>query len=127
MKRFFLLASIVVLLCSCGVTKYSQTVYLADFRPFTSDGFTVSPSSSGFTYESVGDISVEFIAGVDKSYTNPDPKMRYNKHWFTPSYDFMVAEIVREAKTLGANALLNFRIINIEGGYVACGFAVKLK
>ena len=46
------------------------------------------------------------------------------------------AEIVKEAKSLGANALLNFNITpiirgtkygEVVDGYIASGFAVKLK
>lgn len=54
--------------------KYSETVYFADYRPYTAEGFTISPSSSGFTYESIGDLEIMFVPG--KMKTQPaDAKM----------------------------------------------------
>ena len=51
MKKILLLLSACVVLSSCAIQKYSQKTYLADYREYTADGFTITPSSSGFTYE----------------------------------------------------------------------------
>lgn len=108
---------------------------MADYREYTADGFTITPSSSGFTYESVGDLSIKFTIGVKDGYINKEAKWK-EENVFKPSYDYMVAEIVKEAKSLGANALLNFNITpiirgtkygEVVDGYIASGFAVKLK
>lgn len=69
MKKFLLLFTIAIFVCSCGVTKYSQTTYFADFRDYTKDGFTITPSSSGFTYKSIGDISIDFKIGKKMDIT----------------------------------------------------------
>lgn len=133
--------------------KYSETVYFADYRPYTAEGFTISPSSSGFTYESIGSLEIVFVPGTVKRNSNTLEKelQSGDKAWYelsdgdygvtiyTPSYDLMVEKMVRKAKEMGADALLNFRILpQIEmvrsGGAfyehtkacVASGFAVKL-
>ena len=133
--------------------KYSETVYFADYRPYTAEGFTISPSSSGFPYESIGSLEIVFVPGTVKRNSNTLEKelQSGDKAWYelsdgdygvtiyTPSYDLMVEKMVRKAKEMGADALLNFRILpQIEmvrsGGafyehtkaYVASGFAVKL-
>ena len=49
MKKILLLLSACVVLSSCAIQKYSQKTYLADYREYTADGFTITPSSSGFT------------------------------------------------------------------------------
>lgn len=135
MKKILLLLSACVVLSSCAIQKYSQKTYLADYREYAADGFTITPSSSGFTYESVGDLSIKFTIGVKDGYINKEAKWK-EENVFKPSYDYMVAEIVKEAKSLGANALLNFNITpiirgtkygEVVDGYIASGFAVKLK
>ncbi|WP_418409331.1 hypothetical protein [Alistipes sp.] len=134
MKKLLLLIGVCFALCSC-VVQYSQTTYLADYRPYSAEGFTISPSSSGFTYESVGDLSIKFIKGVKKGYVNEDADDWRVENIFNPSYEYMVSEMVKEAKALGADALLNFNITPIIkrskygetiDGYIASGFAAKL-
>lgn len=133
--------------------KYSETVYFADYRPYTAEGFTISPSSSGFTYESIGALEIVFVPGtIKRDQNSPKEDLQSgDKAWYelsdgnygvtiyTPSYDLMVEKMVRKAKEMGADALLNFRIIPqtemVRSGsqfyertkaYVASGFAVKL-
>lgn len=53
--------------------KYSETVYFADYRPYTAEGFTISPSSSGFTYESIGDLEIMFVPGKLKTQPTDTP------------------------------------------------------
>lgn len=134
MKRFLLICIAAIITSSCGVTRYSQTTYLADFRAYAEDGFTVTPSSSGFIYKSVGDISMDFKIGKKDGYNNSDAEFGMN-HIFVPTYDYMTAEMVGKAKSLGADALLNYRVTPIYGvskfgssvvGYNASGFAAKL-
>ena len=134
MKKFLLLFTIAIFVCSCWVTKYSQTTYFADFRDYTKDGFTITPSSSGFTYKSIGDISIDFKIGKKDGYNNPDAEFGM-EHIFVPTYDYITAEMVKKAKSLGANALLNYKVIPIYSaskygssiiGYSASGFAVNL-
>ena len=41
MKKILLLLSACVVLSSCAIQKYSQKTYLADYREYTADGFTI--------------------------------------------------------------------------------------
>lgn len=134
MKKLLLLIGVCFALCSC-VVQYSQTTYLADYRPYSAEGFTISPSSSGFTYESIGDLSIKFVIGKKKGYINSNVQNSWEADIFSPSYEYMVSEMVKEAKALGADALLNFNITPIIkrskygetiDGYIASGFAAKL-
>ena len=86
MKKILLLLSACVVLSSCAIQKYSQKTYLADYREYTADGFTITPSSSGFTYESVGDLSIKFTIGVKDGYINKEAKWKEEnvfKSYFT--------------------------------------------
>jgi len=113
-----------------------QTTYWADYSKYSKEGFTISPSSSGFTYESIGELEIVFKCGVKDGYTDPNIKT-YTSHMFFPDIDYIVKETVKEAKSKGANAILNFKIEpqyqynSYFGrryiGAVATGFAVKLK
>lgn len=126
MKRFLSLVAACCIFSSCSIQKYSQAVYLADYRAYSAEGFTITPSSSGFTYESIGDLSIEFVKGRKDGYTNEKARNPW-ENIYIPTHEYMVAEIVKEAKSLGANALLNSHIKATPNGYTASGFAVKLK
>lgn len=123
--------------------KYSETVYFADYRPYTAEGFTISPSSSGFTYESIGDLEMVFIIGQLEDAANENGveglqtlrEYEEQREMYSPSYAEMTEKIVREAQKLGADALLNFRIRPLYSdpqtrfglvGFTVSGFAVKL-
>ena len=168
---------------------YKEIIYVADYRPYAESGFTISPTSSGFTYHSIGEITMIFSPGVLAPIANElddtskhvvaEPYIRqdtyevdtedykYKAKWqietsyrlqqerkeqerkrnffienyYQPTFDEMIDKIVKKAKELGANALLNFKItvgpaqqaivggINIHVSayeYVLQGFAVKL-
>ncbi len=127
MKKIFFLFALVFAFTSCA-TMYKQTVYVNDFRPYAEEGFTISTSYSGFTYESLGDIIIKFQAGIKKDYTNPN--LPYENHFFTPNAAYMTAEAVKAAKELGADAILGFNIVSPvlaeDKNYFVTGLAVKL-
>lgn len=131
MKKTLLYAAILATIgfIECA-PQYRQETYLVDYRPYQKDGFTITPSSSGFVYESLGNIYIVFVDGVKKGYTNPNPQYPYQQNMFIHTYELMVSEMVKKTKELGANALLNFQIIQDTENpraYIASGFAVKLK
>lgn len=124
-----ILHCIIALLCSnlmigCATTmpKYSETIYFNDFRPYTEQGFTISPVSSGFTYTTIGDLEIVFEAGALKkdnaAETETDEVQTLSAYTaspqretaYCPSLDEMTAKIVNMAQELGADALLNFKI-----------------
>lgn len=138
MKKI-LLAVIVVLITSCSAARFSQDVYISDFRPYTEDGFTISPYHEGYQYESVGLIDIEFTAGRKNGYVNPAYHWRSSisgakyKDWYQPDYDYMLNELVNQAKQMGANGILDLRC-TVEYDHsekttvsVMSGFAVIIK
>lgn len=138
MKKIIVSLLAMLILCSCASNKYMQTTYWADYSKYSKEGFTISPSSSGFTYESIGELEIVFKCGVKDGYTDPNIKT-YTSHMFYPNIDYIVKEAVKEAKSKGANAILNFKIepqyqysasFYFDRRYIGAvvtGFAVKLK
>ena len=152
--RGFASALVVIIgisLCSCAptyLTRYSEATYFADYRPYTEAGFTISPTSSGFTYESIGEIQMIFSPGYKDAQTQDSTTSTVSTtgshtNLYMPDVEEMMNKIVRQAQELGANALLNFKIearavtISATNGiatttvpsveYTLSGFAVKLK
>lgn len=124
MKCVSFLFGFTCLLTSCTILDYQVTTYTADLRPFSRDGFFISPALSiAETYEPVSLLEISFRAGYQ------------NGEYFVPSYDEMLDKLAAEAKAHGANALLNCNIkadISYSkyetslNGYTASGYAVKI-
>ena len=67
MKKVFLLCLIATLAsCSTMLTPYSQIFSIYDFTSYTNEGFIITPAETGFAYQPVGNISVEFVPGYKK-------------------------------------------------------------
>lgn len=129
MKKIVALISITLFMSSCA-TMYSETVYLADFRPYSEAGFFISPALSiNETYKSIGALEIEFTPGVRG-------KNSVRNTIYTPTYSEMIDRLVDQAGMIGANAILGFKItanysFSKEGlrkvnHYTASGFAVKI-
>lgn len=130
MKRFILLGFILTL-SSCFVYRpYSETVYTADFKPYTVDGFFITPASSiNEIYAPIALVEINFTPGV------PDGGTNWSKYYH-PSHSEMLDKLVLQAKKIGGNALLDFKITIVynyskDGStsinhYIASGYAVKI-
>lgn len=67
MKKVFLLCLVAILTsCSTMLTPYSQNFSMYDFTPYTKEGFIITPAETGFAYQPVGELSVEFVPGYKK-------------------------------------------------------------
>lgn len=130
MKRLILFGFILTL-SSCFVYRpYSETVYTADFKPYTVDGFFITPASSiNEIYDPVALVEINFTPGTPEGGSNWT-------EYYHPSYSEMLDKLVTQAKKAGGNAILNFKIsiaynhskdgsISIDH-YVASGYAVKI-
>ena len=136
MKKVLLLA-VVVLLTSCGGVKFLQETYVNDFSDHTKNGFVISPYHEGYTYESVGLVEIKFQPGRKKGYINPLYHPRQwtgipRKDWFNPDYNYMLDELVKKAKEMGANGILDLKtttkVYNPRVTEITfSGFAVKIK
>lgn len=141
MKKVLLL--FVVCFASCAVQRYSEDYFIADFRPYTEEGFTISPlANHASTYRPIAAVSVEFTLGVDNSVAiKRDGQGQGDLYsasttpgnWRHPSHEEMLSKLVDYAKSLGANGLLDYRFEVIRNEktngiiyYRLSGFAVEL-
>lgn len=158
MKKIFLLCIAATLAsCSTMLTPYSQNFSIYDFTPYTKEGFIITPAETGFAYQPVGDISVEFVPGykkgiiekkpfisespvTDEMYSVTQPVGDKKGKWFNPSPEYMLDEFVKYAKAAGANGILKFKAqANYTyspskygttvhlNSYTLSGFAVKIE
>lgn len=130
MKRLALFGFILTL-SSCFVYRpYTETIYTADFKPYTVDGFFITPASSiNEIYDPIALVDINFTPGVLDGGTN------WSKYYY-PTHSEMLDKLVNQAKKVGANALLDFKITIVynytkDGNtsidhYIASGYAVKI-
>lgn len=121
MKKIAALVCVTLFASSCA-SLYSETVYMADFRPYSEAGFLISPALSiNESYKSIGMLEIEFKPGIRG-------KNSARKVFYKPSYNEMIDKLVGQAVTVGANAILGIKIIadHNTNHYTASGFAVKI-
>lgn len=155
MKKFLLIAIVALSLSACAPL-YNQKAWVGDFRKYTEENFTISTLSTGFQYSPIGAVEIKFYDGYvkkdgvkekapstmakdDPIYGNTNFKYTlYSKKkydYFSPSYDYMLSELVAQAKELGATGILDLKIyptvIKRKYGsttfYTASGLAVKIQ
>lgn len=130
MKRpLLLLASFFLAGCVSSIyPTHREYPSFSDFRPYTENGFFISPGMDGVKYKPIGVIKYTFIPGVvtkSKQHNqyqefmsgsngdNPisvDSLSMKEGEFFQPKEDYMLARVVHIAKLLGATGLLNYRI-----------------
>lgn len=144
MKKLLLIA-FVAMLTSCTSTKFvSKNVYFLDFRPYSEKGFLMSTTLIGASYSSIGEINVTCQSGYilgDKKNKSSDWHDQYTssasitvtkktprKQW---TIDEVLAELYNEAKSVGANGVINIKVeTNYSEGFtdfIISGLAVKIE
>lgn len=130
MKKILL--SVIVTLCvtGCITIKYPthrEMPKFSDFRPYTDNGFFISPGMEGVKYKPIGIIECIFVPGVKKGSSQYRPYREIvtvggrkpiadstanngDNGFFEPTEDYMISRVVDIAKSLGANGLLNYKI-----------------
>ncbi|KAA4215499.1 hypothetical protein AAAZ42_19940 [Bacteroides ovatus] len=117
---------------------YTESVYVVDYREYTKDGFTISPTVTGFNYQPISNIEVVFTVGkLRKGETAENLRLIVPYEGYTgktnneyaPSSKRMMDKIVSEAKKMGANGLIDFKTTyNARNrAWVASGIAVIIK
>lgn len=134
MKKFTIAICFAVLLSGCAAPFY-MSKGVVDFRPYTEEGFFISPGMEGFNfkYSPIGVISISFTPGVvtkdgEKTAKQPYKEQRIDamgysaqgqaqtqvfgtsENIFRPSAEYMLEQLVEYAKSLGANGLLDYEI-----------------
>lgn len=144
MKKLFITIVALTTLVSCATMKPTQRVTLtqfSDYREYAKDGFLISPSPYTYDFESVGELNItivpaKVITEKPSLYSNTNITIKgldYEKI----EYEEMVDMAVKEAKSKGADALVNFAItkeairdsqgITKEMYFKITGFCIKRK
>ena len=135
MKKLFILIASTFILFGCSKTFYSESVSVIDYREYINEGFTISPTVTGFNYQPISNIEVSFLMGDLKKGEDGKGLLEYvpykgykstNKIYY-PSGKRMMDKMVTEAKNMGANGLINFKVTINAGKWVASGIAVKIQ
>lgn len=56
MKNILYPIIIILALSGCTRDMYTESVYVVDYREYTKDGFTISPTVTGFNYQPISNI-----------------------------------------------------------------------
>ena len=106
MKRFCLLALVLIIVTGCGSASRARAVLVgfADFRPYTTEGFFVSPDPyPGKDFTPIGELSLEVR-----------PAWNYSQNGSLSAETIGAAELlntaVQEARKRGANGLVDYRV-----------------
>jgi uncharacterized protein YbjQ (UPF0145 family) len=148
MKKAFLLMAFALILAGCGTLKQTQRVVLtsfSDYRQYTEEGFLISPMTYTYNYESIGDLEIVLVPAQELKETpslyagsTATHKTLVNE---SISYNELVEMAVNQAKSKGADAIVNFSIKKedklepnrLYGGYIEVttyyisGFCIKRK
>ena len=132
MKKFTLFLLFAVSFFSCTAPRYGVQSWQVDLTPYAREGFLVSTAGIGQPYESVALVFAQCRNGavpVEKQKPAFDPVYAS----FSPgnyrrcTAAELVAELVTKSRSLGANALINLKIMENDNGLFAEALAVKLK
>lgn len=116
MKKLFIVISFAVLCASCSTIRPTQRVcqtVFSDYRQYTEQGFLISPNAYPNEFEAVGEVNIIVTPAlieteIQSQYTGGGTRM--GVAYEIISYDELVAMAVKEAKSKGADALVNFTI-----------------
>lgn len=137
MKKILFLLMATLAFAGCSKVMYTESVYVIDYREYLKEGFTISPTVTGFNYQPISNIEVVFKAGElkkgesDKNLQKipgvngyASPTNRY-----IPTGKRMMDKIVSEAKSMGANGLIDFKTSysSVNKTWSASGIAVEIK
>lgn len=144
MKRLAIMIAAFAVLTGCSSIKETQRTVLtsfSDYRHYTAEGFLISPSPYTYNFESVGEIDIV----IEPAQVKETIKGQYSNYttlvYENIPYDELVKIAVDEAKSKGADALVNFSITKEKishvnrmlGGYTYSyiyyvkGFCIKRK
>jgi hypothetical protein len=139
MKRIVALGFMVLMLASCSTLKPTQRTvetYFSDYREYAKDGFLVSPCAYTYDFESVGELNIVItpakvmVERPSSNYYNSAAMINTLDYEVIP-YSEMVDMAVKEAKSKGADAIVNFSITKeqtaTEKYYHINGFCIKRK
>ena len=145
MKRIMILTAAAMVLASCGTFVPQQrsviTAFL-DYRPYTSQGFFLSPDPYTGEHDALGELFIEVLpekkeARID-SEGNPKGDLDMVTYTFEGAYGFeriyfdeLLALGVEKAKEMGADGICNLKIRKTSATGFVCyevtGLCIKRK
>ncbi len=148
-KIIFLLSILLISGCAVQRQRLISTFFL-DYRPYTEQGFFISPDPFMGKFMPVGDLSVTVIPGTKPKKSQEKIAIDYERAYFddiygappTPAQVFTKETIspeelleiaVSEARKVGANGISNFKCecirnikTNMVESYYITGFCIKI-
>lgn len=111
MKKILLLLALVLSLSSCGVL-YQEKGILVDLREYSGDkDFIINPSKiANGEFTPIGMLSLDFISGNKVNDGMRKHVKSTGPYWYEATYQRMVSRAVKEAKSVGANGIIDFNI-----------------
>lgn len=117
MKRVIYLALIGLLCASCSTLQPSKRITLisfVDYRQYEAGGFMISPDPYAKDFESLGEIDIIITPAIKEYPEEGQPFDSRGKYldYENISHNELVRMAVDEAKSKGADALVNFKIVS---------------
>lgn len=125
MKKYFLIIALALCATSCATFKPQQrsyTISFLDYRPYTSEGFFISPDPYTGEFETLGELYLEIFP--EQKEIDIKHKDNYDRvvYWGTQAYGFerinhaeLLEMAVKRALSVGANGIANIRITKETG------------
>ena len=113
MKKIFILLAWLAILSSCSIIRpqeRAEYVSFLDYRPYTTNGFFLSPNSYPGAYESIGEMRIIVVPEIVEE-SNDYYMQSYVKKDIPESE--LLANLVKQALLKGANGISNLSIKRI--------------
>ena len=140
------LVVLMLVLAGCGtsgVPRSTQTL-VYDFRPYTEQGFLITPEEYQGDYRSVGIIAMEIVPAASKEYAYEKEWKEYEEvegtyrqgDWAIEemSTQDVIDQVYEQAQGMGADAIMNFEVMTdtealpgeslVRPVFVVRGFAI---
>lgn len=129
MKKVLLTIFAVLILASCGVQQRVVSVSFVDYRKYESEGFFISPYAYTGKYESIGELNITVVPGVE-NVREQDMLGVYSQvetYKEEISREELTDIAVSNAKEKGADAIVNFSVKFNGYLYEVSGYCIKRK
>ncbi|TZF84057.1 heavy metal-binding domain-containing protein [Pedobacter sp. BS3] len=145
MKNLIYTSILLLLLSSCTVKQMASSIITVDYRPYSQSGFFITESNSvNFEYTPLSNVQSYISTGYEKEKGDEIPKKEIDNVYgnryegkikvISATAQKAVDLLVDNAKSQGANAIINLKITPIYStssgfsfiqGYSASGMAIK--
>jgi hypothetical protein len=124
---------------------HESAYYGVDFRPYTKQGFLITPEKYSGNYESIGIVEYVYVSPAElrtiQEGIYSDGRPAVVKRWVTvtPALSAGVDSLYARSREMGADAIMNFTFSNeqrthvvntktiVRPGYRVSGYAIKRK